>query len=660
MPKMTLKAILIINFTFWGSWASAQLAPIGTPSIPSPEHSIYISVDGEDSNDGTMHNPVANFQKAMQLIPFNTTGDVYAEIVYLSGDYYPEMPIRQSLNHYQSGAKFKHISVRGEGIVNIYGDNTGQGNHLLYLRGSGIKVENINLHRSKGIGILIANYNSNGVLTNNSKITNVLIKDVSIDETFSHGMITILIDTILIDHVLITKAAQENTDINGNCQWGSALRTKYCTSVTVRNCTVFQNRGEGINIATCTNALVESNVSYDNFAANIYCIRTNKAIFRRNLVYNRDSIYWRNCQANQVGTPQERKPSAGFSVANEVNYDDFFSNACTPERSYENGIFSNKLADSIFFYNNILILAPLRITDESYGNCLFPQFSHANNFSNIFIENNTFIGDISTTNDYLNKRPLIGLSFDQAYFWGCFPNVNGVGKFRVDNIVFQNNIISLSEGPESDTISPLSVFYGGRPCNGGPLKDHFASIGNTWHHNLSPIYDAYVMKSIPNFMLGADNILNGEMLTMCDPETELDALIPNSMDNLNHFYKTNNFSAYIDVDYFGNPRDPVNKMLTNIGAIETKQETAIDMEETGIHGIHVYPNPTKDVVFILSEGAPFEEIYIYNSFGIQQILETQRKDQHSLKIDLSRQTSGFYYLLLVRDSKHEVLKVLKI
>ena len=656
------KITFVVAFAISFQLAFAQLPEIMAPIIPSSQTSIYISTEGNDLNTGIFSSPVATFQKAIELIPFNSSGDVYGEIVYLEGDYYPSQALRQDINQHQMGNSFKNVSIRGEGNVNIHGDSTLVNNHLVVLRGSGIKIENINFLNARGIGILIANYNSNGVLTQASKINNVLIKDVSVDETLSHGIISLFVDTIMFENTIVTNSAQENTGVNGNCQWGSALKASYCQQIIVRNCATFHNRGEGIAIASSTNALVESCKSYDNFSGNIYCIRTNKAIFKKNLLYNRDSLYWRNCRANQTGVAQERKPSNGFSISNEVNYDDFFSNACVPERIYQNGLFSNKLADSIFFYNNILILAPLRIVDESDGNCFFPQFSRANNFSNIYIENNTFIGDISAENEFLNKDPIVSMTFDQSYFWGCFPNVTGIGKYTVENIVFKNNIISLNEDLNGESISPTRIFYGGRPCNGGFLQDHISSMGNLWHHQLSPIWDAYAATFIPNFLYGTNDTIDNEMITYCEPEFDIENLMPDSISNVNHFFKKEPYADYITQDYWGNVRDVDNAGLSNVGAIEHMQIVNTIHEQIEQESIKIFPNPSQNNITITST-EPFSEdlnIKVFNAIGKIQSYNMKRIDSKSIQIGLNACENGIYYISIESNSSIKSYKIIKL
>ncbi|MBS1634989.1 MAG: T9SS type A sorting domain-containing protein [Bacteroidetes bacterium] len=629
----------------------SQLPVVQTPSVVVPTVSIYISPSGNNANPGTYASPVATFQQALQLIPFSNTADVYGEIVYLQGDYYPGQPLIQFLPDFQQGSFHKNISVRGQGLVNIYGDNMSSGSQLLWIRGSGIKVENIHFHRAKGIGILLANPNSAGAYDVSSKMTNVVLKDVSVDSAVSHSVISLLIENLMFDHVEVTNGQQENTGTNGNCHWGSALRADLCKNITIRNCHVYHNRGEGINVAASTNALVESCTAYDNFAPNFYCIRSNNVIFRKNLSYNADSMYWRNCQADNGGVPQPRRPSAGISIANEVSYSEMINNSCSPFRTHENGAFSNKIADSIFIYNNVFVLAPLIITDESTSNCLI---TNSNNFSNIFIENNTFIGDIAANHDFKNRGPLVYMNFDQNYFWGCLFNVDGRGVYRFENLVWKNNIVSLESTFNSQPVAPAFVLYGGRPCNGGTLPSKFNSVNNLWHHSLPQIYDHYANASIPNFLQGSTDLVRSQMITSCDPRVSLSTISPtsNSGSSAYPFYNLRPVSAYIVDDYFGNPRNAGN---SNVGAIEADQ--AISVHEPLKETLLIYPNPSNGQFVIHAGYDSSYNIHILNLMGCE-VPFTQHQDNGRITITMDTEYSGVFLLTYHSGKIKKTVKVI--
>lgn len=658
---MKLRLFLIIVILVKLVHVNAQLPEINIPTIPAPDFKVYISISGNDNNEGTLEKPLATFEEAIKKIPFDNQKNIHGEVVFLAGDYYPTQGLTHTFNEFNKGNFFKNISVVGDGEVNIHGDNTPEGSHLLTLRGSGIRIENINLFDAKSMGISISNPNQSGFLDASSQMTNVIIRNVLVDGSISHGILSRLVENLLFENITVTQSCQENTGTNGNCQWGSSLRTGFCKNVIIRDCEVYQNRGEGINLASSTNVLVENNVSYDNFAPNIYCIRTNKAIFRNNLVYNRDTIYWRNCKSDDGGVPQKRKPTGGFSISNEVNYDDFFSNDCKPERTYENGLFTNSMADSIFFYNNILILAPFIITDDSNGNCFFPALSHSNNFSNIFIENNTFIGDISEDHTYKMDQSFLSLVFDLNLFRGCFPNIDGKGKYRAENLVFKNNILGIEKDYDGVAVNPASIFYGGRPCNGGSLGSKFSASGNLWKKMPAAVIDQFDnFKALPNFLFNEEDGINDELLTFCDPVLDLESIIPDYQSNTNFFAKLNIYSDYIAHDFFGNKRGELSDNLSNIGAIEDRNLVNLPKLSLNSEDFKLYPNPNSGTFYMSSEKHQFSELHIqvYNAFG--QIIRVENSVIHNdlIKIDLNAYPKGIYYIHVRSNSILNVNKIL--
>lgn len=474
------------------------------------------------------------------------------------------------------------------------------------------------------------------------RMTDVLIKDVYVDSTRSHGVIIRFVDRLECERETVTRGQAENTGIGGYCAWGSALRVEFGTHVKFTNCKAFHNRGEGINVANSLNALVEHCESYDNFAPNFYIIRSSKVTFRNNLSYNQDSIYWRNCEPGTGNALSEISPTAGLSIANEVAYQDFVTgDICSPYHTTQDGI-TLRLADSIFIYNNIFIMAPFYLIDESFGD-FFCLNVHANNFSNIYLENNTFVGDLSLQHNRLNDGPMLTFIFNPNYFQGC--GFSNKAAYRCENIVFKNNIVSNEKINTSNgnTIHPIYVLYGGRPCNGGTIDTKFTASNNLWHHNLPSIVDHFVSSSttIPNFFYNnATDIVNDEMLTVCMPN-DIKSLIPNSNTNANRFYKLAAVSSYITHDYSGNPR---NISSSNVGALELNTTVQVDQSPNNL-GVFIYPNPSKEEFHIRIEQNEITDPQITVLDIMGKVIQVPVHYTHSvLSIILSEYSNGIYFV----------------
>ncbi len=629
--------LFILTVFIFSNNLFAQLPEIPEPVLYTPDYVVYMSPDGDDLNSGIKEAPVATFRKAMSLIPFSNSKNVYGDVVLLEGDYYPKRTFRQETSDYKSGGYTKNISLVGKGTVNLYGDSTSGSPHLIDLKGSHIRIENLNTYRSKGTGIRLTNE-----LTKADRMYDIIVRDVLVDSADSHSLIATNAENVLFERVVCTNGQLHNTGIGGWCGWGSAIKAYMVKNVIIRDCKTYHNRGEGINTQACTNVLVEGCVSYDNFAGSIYCTRTNNAIYRQNLVFSYDSIYWRNCRPSNAAY-QTPRPTGGISIANEVDvangYDMQNNQSCNPARGHKDNLFKNKIADSIFIYNNIFIQANVGLNDESYGQCVDALAAY-NNFSNIFIENNTFIGDNGLDNQYTGTTQPIKLVLDQNYWHGCiFGGLNGRGAYRFDNFVLKNNIISSSISSSSIT----GILYGGRPCNGGLLEDKITAATNLWHHEPKQIHDHWGEKMIPNFFLTESDRINENLLTAVDPFGTLEALIPSTDENAPEFVfnMQGEVSEYITEDFFGNPRNS----LSNVGAIEV-QETII----TGTLGFEtqnlfkIYPNPSNGTFIIESVASEtIQEVQAFDALGRQLIALTNRHSQNE-KLHLNVQAAGLIYL----------------
>lgn len=634
---------------------NAQLPAIEAPNIITPTYRVYISTAGSDANDGSSTNPVATFSRALDLIPFHESSHVYAEIVFKEGTYYPSSALVQTVAQFEQSGFTKNVSVVGEGEVNIYGDNMPAGSTILSLRGSHVRVENINLYNAKNSAI----YWWNHIGSTDRRMSDILIKDVFVDSTRSHGVIVRFVDKIVCDNVIVTRGQYENTGVGGYCAWGSALRIEFGNQILIKNCQTYYNRGEGINVACSKNAVVENCVSYDNFAPNFYLIRASEITFRNNLSYNFDSTYWRTCVPGSGAPIGEITPTAGLSIANEVAYDDLPTGfICTPSRNIS-GAYTIKMADSIFIYNNVFIMAPFYLIDESFGD-VFCLNVHSNNFSNIYIENNTFIGDIAPSHPFQNRDASLSFVFNPSFFQGCLGGA-GTAAYRCENIVFKNNIVSLSETSSLGVtgIDPVSVLYGGRPCNGGALGSKFTVSNNLWHHELPAIIDHYLPGSsttVPNFFYNtATDVIDEEMLTHCDPNN-LEQLIPNAEANENKFYHTSVVSPYVSHDYLGRPRSSSG---SNVGAFELNTISSNDNDIKSIQ-LSIYPNPVNDKLYIVKSEKllDLQALRVVDITGrIQSINYYESKGQFI--VDVSSLNSGIYFVLLTGTNGDFVCKFIK-
>jgi len=82
-----------------------------------------------------------------------------------------------------------------------------------------------------------------------------------------------------------------------------------------------------------------------------------------------------------------------------------------------------------------------------------------------------------------------------------------------------------------------------------------------------------------------------------------------------------------------------------------------NIEGENIQGVLVYPNPCKDN-FILETNleSPYS-LSIYNAFG--QLVQMEKSNDKNLKVNLSKQTSGIYYLKIESVDSKKTIKLIK-
>ncbi len=593
--------------------------PLPQPYVPS--NVVYLSPSGDDANPGTQNAPKKTFYNAVNTFPFgiNNTpnSESYNEIVFLPGDYYPQQTMSQSKNYYvkeSAGIKtYKNISLRGVGKVTIHGDsaiNAGY-NSLIALMGSHIYVRNITLKNSNYAGIMFVG--------GNRHCTNIEADSLIVDGASSHGCLFVLADTILVKNTIITNTCNLNSNpVASNCQWGSALKTEFCTQVTFKKNKVYRNWGEGINTSLSQGIYCFKNEAFDNYSVNFYLHSASKGIWDSNLVYNEDSLFWRGCH----NPPGEKTPPGGFSAANElvctyacINGGN--NNACGGKyhccayNPYD-GVFQENYAyrqtDSIFIYNNILLQADITLWDA------FSGFLNYGFMKDIYIENNTVIGVSGRAN--LAKSP-INLSFGTPFIFA-------------QNLFVRNNIFT-QDTSLTTYKAGLKVYIPSGVCNALNDGTILQINNNRWNtakittNNAIDITHEQVLTSLPV------NILPNQSAS----------LIP---DNQHPYWIQSGISAsWIDHDFLGNPR----LGLTNVGAIERNSNVNIETIESA--EVTLSPNPTSFILSIIPNFTALYKVEIWDINGTMLLKTPESTGEITLNI---QHLNRGVYVLRVETKNH--------
>ena len=289
-----MKAILIFIYLFVSNFCLAQY--VSLPQVPNPSLGVYMSALGSDSNAGDSLHPVASFSKALDLLVTasnNMSGEVYAEVILFEGLY--TQALSQNLNKFQLANRELNVGVRGRGTATLDGtliSNLSSGSGMVHLLGSGISVKNIHILYSPANGVRFG-YNYNGTVINSQDIQ---IENVEVAATAGHGILvgigalntaspftlTPMAERFLIQNCSVHDAVNYNTV---QSQWGSAIKAWNARHVTVANCLVHDNGGEGIDFDECDSVDVYANETQDNVVG-IYLDKVTNAWIHRNYISN--------------------------------------------------------------------------------------------------------------------------------------------------------------------------------------------------------------------------------------------------------------------------------------------------------------------------------------------------------------------------------------
>ncbi len=275
---------------------SAKAQYVDLPTISPTSLRVYMATSGNDNNSGDSLNPVQTFGKALDLLVSQTTnqfGEIYTEVVLFEGLY--QQALVQPVNKYQLTNRNLNVSVRGIGTVELDGtnlSNLSSGSGMVHLLGSHISVSNVHVLYSPANGIRFG-FNYNGVVINPHDIT---ISSSEVMSTSGHGILvgigalntanpfilSQMAERFLIEDCNVHDAVNFNTV---QSQWGSAIKAWNTRHVTVRNCIVRDNGGEGINFDECDSIDVYSNDAFDNVIG-IYLDKVTNAWLHRNYIAN--------------------------------------------------------------------------------------------------------------------------------------------------------------------------------------------------------------------------------------------------------------------------------------------------------------------------------------------------------------------------------------
>ncbi|MFN4985022.1 MAG: right-handed parallel beta-helix repeat-containing protein [Ignavibacteria bacterium] len=374
---------------------------------PSAEerHSVYLATDGNDANAGERTSPVRTFARAIALLKERTSdaqGRVPCAFRFLPGEYTLQSNFVQRAEDYKitglAGTRYLDLSIEGEGLVILNAAKiiVPAGHGVFTLCGRGITLNSIVIRNSSEFGIRLGQPGY--------RCTNVLLKNVVIDGTYSHGIkigdeTSAEADTTMLVHCTVRNTNLMN--IRGEKgQFGSAIKMFGARDVIVDSCFVERNWGEAVCVNNSQRVEVRNTTIIDNWAPAVYCdvasdVRIHSNVFKSNA----DTTIFPRGRRGMVGVLLSAEPWDGSRT-------DYFT-------------------ERIDIYNNTFInmAGCLDIWEGSVG------FLQRQIIRNIRFAHNTCIGMWTTQGN-------TSTAFVNAVYSSPFPVNRSLSNVRVSNNIF--------------------------------------------------------------------------------------------------------------------------------------------------------------------------------------------------------------------------------
>jgi len=283
----------MLFFTFVFLFSATTFAGSGLltkPVVNSWKHEIYVSPSGSDFNNvlGDADHPLRTFDSVFALAKKKTlglAGNQYCVVFVAKGYYQPSKPIEQLESDYSlnnNGSRILHISFIGMddsviidgGLINRKG-----GYGLLQLCGSNIAISRLILRNAPSFGLMLGQPFA--------RSTNVHISHVTVDSSFSHGIMigdvrSQFEDTVLVEHCTFRETNRMNAGASSP-QWGSALKLYGAKHVIIDSCHFEHNWSEAISINDSKKVTVSTSTFLNNYAASVYCDIAEYVTIARNM-----------------------------------------------------------------------------------------------------------------------------------------------------------------------------------------------------------------------------------------------------------------------------------------------------------------------------------------------------------------------------------------
>jgi hypothetical protein len=384
------------------------------PSDDLPRKNLvtyYVGTSGKDSYDGRYPSYLGGTNG-----PFLTLGR--AASVVKAGD---TVQIRggtyQEVSHWiASGTKPNPITITnysGETVIIDGSSSTtlvGDGGALFSIRGDWNIVSNLEVRYSSGNGVLVSG------------------EHCTVDNLYVHhsmgGGITITGWYGLVENCRSYNNSLVNEYYASPAGWGYGISAcRYPQYTTIRNCTAWDNWGEGISTFESYHITIEDCTSYNN-QQNFYISDTKYCLFQRNLSYytpgNMIQNYDTQC-AILMGDEKSNPPSSDNTVINNLCY------------GGERNLFIGD-APNCLIANNTFANAVSNAGTTGYNVLFF-----SGNYTNVRFENNIVLQEDNTA---IALNAGSGISFGYNNWSRTAPsNCQGIGDVTADPLLAKTSPI---------------------------------------------------------------------------------------------------------------------------------------------------------------------------------------------------------------------------